>query len=177
MPFDALRLAAGLLSVLPTGRLPEPRPGTYRRAMLLAPLAVLPLALLAGLVFAVGSLAGLPAAVVGLLTVGALALGTRALHLDGLADTVDGLGTGWDPERELVKLAPLFDWSRERVAAACAELDVPVNALHGQGFLSIGCEPCTRALKPGEPERAGRWWWEQDEKKECGLHRASPVNS
>ncbi|MDB5692138.1 MAG: phosphoadenylyl-sulfate reductase [Alphaproteobacteria bacterium] len=77
---------------------------------------------------------------------------------------------GWDAERGLVKLAPLFDWTRERVAAACAERDVPVNALHAQGFLSIGCEPCTRALKPGEPERAGRWWWEQDEAKECGLH-------
>lgn len=77
---------------------------------------------------------------------------------------------GWDAERGLVKFAPLFDWSRERVAAACAELGVPVNRLHAQGFLSIGCEPCTRALKPGEPERAGRWWWENEEARECGLH-------
>lgn len=76
----------------------------------------------------------------------------------------------WDAERGLVKLAPLFDWSRERVAAACEHLGVPVNPLHAQGYLSIGCEPCTRALKPGEPERAGRWWWEQDDAKECGLH-------
>jgi phosphoadenosine phosphosulfate reductase len=77
---------------------------------------------------------------------------------------------GWNAERELVKFAPLFDWTREQAAAACEELDVPVNALHAQGFLSVGCEPCTRALKPGEPERAGRWWWESDEARECGLH-------
>ncbi len=49
---------------------------------------------------------------------------------------------------------------------------MPVNPLHARGYPSIGCEPCTRAIKPGEPERAGRWWWEQDEKRECGLHVA-----
>ena len=49
---------------------------------------------------------------------------------------------------------------------------VPVNPLHKRGYPSIGCEPCTRAIKPGEPERAGRWWWEQEDKKECGLHVA-----
>jgi phosphoadenosine phosphosulfate reductase len=48
---------------------------------------------------------------------------------------------------------------------------IPYNPLHDRGFLSIGCAPCTRAVKPGEPERAGRWWWEQEEKKECGLHK------
>ena len=48
--------------------------------------------------------------------------------------------------------------------------DVPLNPLHARGYPSIGCEPCTRAIKPGEPERAGRWWWEKDEKRECGLH-------
>ena len=47
---------------------------------------------------------------------------------------------------------------------------MPVNELHAQGFLSIGCAPCTRAVQPGESERAGRWWWEEDAKKECGLH-------
>lgn len=78
--------------------------------------------------------------------------------------------SSWDSERRLVKLAPLFDWTRDRVAAECAALGVPVNELHAQGFPSIGCEPCTRALQPGEPERAGRWWWESDEAKECGLH-------
>jgi len=75
-----------------------------------------------------------------------------------------------DAERGLVKLAPLYDYTRARVAAECEALGVPVNELHAKGFLSIGCEPCTRALKPGEPERAGRWWWESDEAKECGLH-------
>ena len=77
---------------------------------------------------------------------------------------------GWDAERELVKLAPLFDWERDRVASECAALAIPVNELHGQGFPSIGCEPCTRAISPGQPERAGRWWWENDKAKECGLH-------
>jgi phosphoadenosine phosphosulfate reductase len=76
----------------------------------------------------------------------------------------------WDSERRLVKIAPLFDHSRDEVAAACVQLDVPINELHSKGFLSIGCEPCTRALRPGEPERAGRWWWERDEGRECGLH-------
>lgn len=77
---------------------------------------------------------------------------------------------GWDAERQLVKVAPLFDWTRSEVAEFCAAEGVPVNELHAKGFLSIGCEPCTRALRPGEPERAGRWWWESDEAKECGLH-------
>jgi phosphoadenosine phosphosulfate reductase len=77
---------------------------------------------------------------------------------------------GWDVERQLIKVNPLFDWSRDRVAAFCAAENVPVNALHAQGFLSIGCQPCTRAVRPGEPERAGRWWWENDEARECGLH-------
>lgn len=76
----------------------------------------------------------------------------------------------WDAERALVKIAPVFDWTRDRVAAECAALGVPVNELHAKGFLSIGCEPCTRALGPGEPERAGRWWWETDGARECGLH-------
>lgn len=76
----------------------------------------------------------------------------------------------WDEARQLVKLAPLFDWTRAEVAEFCAAQGIPVNALHAKGFLSIGCEPCTRALKPGEPERAGRWWWENDGAKECGLH-------
>lgn len=76
----------------------------------------------------------------------------------------------WDAERDLLKVSPLYDWSRAEVADFCAAERVPVNELHARGFLSIGCEPCTRALKPGEPERAGRWWWESDEARECGLH-------
>lgn len=75
-----------------------------------------------------------------------------------------------DPARGLIKLNPLFDWTRPQVADFVQLHCVPVNALHANGFLSIGCAPCTRAIAPGEPERAGRWWWEQEEKKECGLH-------
>lgn len=76
----------------------------------------------------------------------------------------------WDPARGLLKANPLLDWSRERIAAFAREEGVPVSPLHGRGFASIGCAPCTRAIAPGEPERAGRWWWEQDGSKECGLH-------
>ena len=76
----------------------------------------------------------------------------------------------WDADRKLVKAAPLHDGTRAHVADFCAAEQVPVNPLHDQGYPSIGCEPCTRALRPGEPERAGRWWWEQEGAKECGLH-------
>jgi phosphoadenosine phosphosulfate reductase len=75
-------------------------------------------------------------------------------------------------ERNLFKLSPLLDWSRQSVQDFIAANDIPTNPLHRQGFASIGCAPCTRAIAPGESERAGRWWWESDEKKECGLHAA-----
>lgn len=80
-------------------------------------------------------------------------------------------------DRGLLKFSPLFDWTREAVRAYAAAHRIPLNPLHDRGFASIGCAPCTRAIAPGEQERAGRWWWEQDEKKECGLHngrRAQP---
>ena len=77
-----------------------------------------------------------------------------------------------EASRNLIKANPLFDWSRERVAALVADQGIPANPLHARGFLSIGCAPCTRALQPGEPERAGRWWWESEAGKECGLHVA-----
>lgn len=70
----------------------------------------------------------------------------------------------------LLKFNPLADWSRERVVAYVEAHDVPINPLHAKGFPSIGCAPCSRAVAPGEPERAGRWWWEDEDKKECGLH-------
>jgi phosphoadenosine phosphosulfate reductase len=70
----------------------------------------------------------------------------------------------------LIKLNPILDWTREKIANAVRANQVPYNPLHDRGFLSIGCAPCTRAIAPGEPERAGRWWWEQEDKKECGLH-------
>jgi phosphoadenosine phosphosulfate reductase len=75
-----------------------------------------------------------------------------------------------DAERGLLKISPLYDWSRERALDFARGHDVPLNPLHERGFVSIGCAPCTRAIAPGEPERAGRWWWEQDAAKECGLH-------
>lgn len=77
----------------------------------------------------------------------------------------------WDEAHGLVKVSPLADWTRERLEAYAAEHNVPVHPLHHRGYPSIGCAPCTRAVRPGEDERAGRWWWEQPEHKECGLHR------
>ena len=77
----------------------------------------------------------------------------------------------WDEQFAVVKASPLADWSRDDAVRYAAEQRVPVNALHARGFLSIGCAPCTRAVEPGEPERAGRWWWEDESRKECGLHR------
>jgi phosphoadenosine phosphosulfate reductase len=76
----------------------------------------------------------------------------------------------FDARRGLVKANPLFDWTREQTLDFVRSHEVPYNRLHDRGFLSIGCAPCTRAVAPGEPERAGRWWWEQSDKKECGLH-------
>src|SRR5262245_39159919 len=74
------------------------------------------------------------------------------------------------PERPLVKFNPLANWTSKQVWAYIREHDVPYNALHDRGFVSIGCEPCTRPTNPGEHERAGRWWWEEETMKECGLH-------
>ena len=79
---------------------------------------------------------------------------------------------GLDAGRGLIKANPLLDHTRAEIAAFTAARNVPVSPLHGRGFLSIGCAPCTRAVSPGEPERAGRWWWESDARKECGLHLA-----
>ena len=70
----------------------------------------------------------------------------------------------------MTKFNPLADWSEDDVWNYIGANDVPYNALHDQGFPSIGCAPCTRAVEPGEDVRAGRWWWENPESKECGLH-------
>jgi len=78
--------------------------------------------------------------------------------------------TGFDASRGVLKFNPLYDWTREAVLAEARRLNVPINVLHEKGFVSIGCAPCTRAIKPGEPERNGRWWWESDAHRECGLH-------
>jgi phosphoadenosine phosphosulfate reductase len=77
------------------------------------------------------------------------------------------------PDQPLVKFNPLSFWSSKQVWAYIRDHEVPYNALHDRGFVSIGCEPCTRPINPGQHERAGRWWWEEETKKECGLHAAN----
>ena len=76
----------------------------------------------------------------------------------------------WDEDRALIKVNPVADWTTADLTSYIAANNIPVNPLHARGFVSIGCAPCTRAVQPGEHPRAGRWWWEQEEKKECGLH-------
>lgn len=70
----------------------------------------------------------------------------------------------------LIKLNPLADWTREQVMDYVAEHGIPTNRLHKEGYPSVGCQPCSRAVRPGESERAGRWWWEEEGDQECGLH-------
>lgn len=77
----------------------------------------------------------------------------------------------------MVKINPLANWDREQVLAYAAEHRVPIHPLHREGYPSIGCEPCTRAVQPGEHERAGRWWWEDPDHKECGLHPVKATQS
>ena len=76
----------------------------------------------------------------------------------------------------LEKFNPLADWSEADVWQAIRLFDIPYNPLHDQGYPSIGCEPCTRAVRHGEDPRAGRWWWESSDSKECGLHAANLLN-
>ena len=109
--------------------------------------------------------------------------------LDGASGWLTGLRAGqsanraetplaeFDAARGLIKLNPLADWSRAQIDSFVRDNFVPYNVLHDRGFPSIGCAPCTRAVKLGEPERAGRWWWEQEDKKECGLHIGRPLAS
>ncbi|MGM0376217.1 MAG: phosphoadenylyl-sulfate reductase [Bacteroidota bacterium] len=77
----------------------------------------------------------------------------------------------WDDNNGLLKVNPLASWSERDVWDYIHAHEVPYNPLHDEGFPSIGCQPCTRAVKPWEDVRAGRWWWEQPESKECGLHK------
>ncbi len=77
----------------------------------------------------------------------------------------------WDEGNNLLKVNPLIDWSEEQTWDYIHKNSVPYNPLHERGFLSIGCQPCTRAVAEGEDIRAGRWWWENPEQKECGLHK------
>jgi phosphoadenosine phosphosulfate reductase len=76
----------------------------------------------------------------------------------------------WDEQHGLFKVNPLINWTEKQVWNYIHENNIPYNILHDKGFPSIGCQPCTRAIMPGEDMRAGRWWWEEDANKECGLH-------
>jgi phosphoadenosine phosphosulfate reductase len=78
----------------------------------------------------------------------------------------------WDAAHGLLKYHPLLHWTTEQVQAYIRQHNIPYNPLHDRGFVSIGCAPCTRAIQPGEDFRAGRWWWEDADKKECGLHNS-----
>lgn len=79
-----------------------------------------------------------------------------------------------DAHGGIVKVNPIADWTKDQVWDYLRANNVPYNALYDRGYTSIGCAPCTRAITPGEPDRAGRWWWEDPESKECGLHHQSP---
>ncbi len=81
----------------------------------------------------------------------------------------------WDAAHGIYKISPLFDWSEDDVWQYIRRHDVPYNALYDRGFRSIGCAPCTRATAPDQDIRAGRWWWEDPEHKECGLHRHTAI--
>jgi phosphoadenosine phosphosulfate reductase len=76
----------------------------------------------------------------------------------------------WDEAHQLYKFHPILKWSFEEVKTYVKSQGIPYNPLHDKGFVSIGCQPCTRAIQEGEDFRAGRWWWEDESKKECGLH-------
>lgn len=92
------------------------------------------------------------------------------LRREQSSERADVAFASWDADHQLIKLNPLADWSLEKLEAYVADNKVPLNPLHARGFPSIGCQPCTRAIKPGEDARAGRWWWENQDGKECGLH-------
>lgn len=117
-----------------------------------------------------------------------LCCGIRKVHpLKKMLSTVDGWITGLradqtevrssvqmieiDPQHNgIIKVNPIIEWTWEQTWDYIKNNNIPYNKLHDKGYPSIGCEPCTRAIKPGEPLRAGRWWWETDPQKECGLH-------
>jgi len=89
------------------------------------------------------------------------------------AGRASGQPIEWDAEHGLYKVSPLLDWSEADVWRYIRMQRLPYNPLHDREFPSIGCAPCTRAVQPGESRRAGRWWWERAESRECGLHRSS----
>lgn len=93
--------------------------------------------------------------------------GLRAEHSPARQDLTP---IEWDEGNQVIKYHPLLHWTTEAVREYINLHHVPYNILHDKGFISIGCAPCTRAIRPGEDFRAGRWWWEDAGKKECGLH-------
>ena len=93
--------------------------------------------------------------------------GIRAEHSPNRHDM---LPVEWDGTNQVLKFHPILNWTTDEVKQYIQQNDIPYNPLHDKGFVSIGCAPCTRAIKPGEDFRAGRWWWEDSSKKECGLH-------
>jgi phosphoadenosine phosphosulfate reductase len=117
-----------------------------------------------------------------------LCCGIRKVHpLNKMLSTIDGWITGLradqtqnrsdakkieidEQHNNIIKVNPIIDWKWEQVWDYIKTNKIPYNKLHDKGYPSIGCEPCTRAIKPGEDLRAGRWWWEADPEKECGLH-------
>lgn len=115
----------------------------------------------------------------------------KLIPLDAILKNADGWITGlrreqsnnraqvpfceWSDKYQLLKFNPLADLTTQSMDELIVKYDVPINPLHAKGFPSIGCEPCTRAIKPGEDERAGRWWWENDNSRECGLHQARSI--
>ncbi len=90
------------------------------------------------------------------------------------AERAGGAAQQWDPEYGLYKVSPLLEWSEAEVWQYIRARALPYNILHDRQYPSIGCSPCTRAIQPGESRRAGRWWWEQTESRECGLHPRNP---
>jgi phosphoadenosine phosphosulfate reductase len=90
------------------------------------------------------------------------------------AGRAGGAAQQWDPEYGLYKVSPLLEWSEAEVWQYIRARALPYNILHDRQYPSIGCSPCTRAIQPGESRRAGRWWWEQTESRECGLHPRNP---
>ncbi|MGI0066049.1 MAG: phosphoadenylyl-sulfate reductase [Nitrosotalea sp.] len=117
-----------------------------------------------------------------------LCCGIRKVHpLNRILSTLDGWITGLRADQTevrsnankleldeqhngIIKINPIIEWTWEQTWDYIKKNNIPYNKLHDKGFPSIGCEPCTRAIKSGEPLRAGRWWWESDSQKECGLH-------
>jgi phosphoadenosine phosphosulfate reductase len=100
--------------------------------------------------------------------------GIRAEHSSNRQDMQQ---VEWDESNQIIKYHPLLHWTTEEVKDYINKNNIPYNILHDRGFVSIGCAPCTRAVRPGEDFRAGRWWWEDNTKKECGLHIHQQVAS